>query len=152
MVHDAHLPRGFIWYGDPAEAREIKELHFAGFAIRRADKEVRPGIAAVRARLESGTSLVVEGSCPNLLAEAALYRYDPEHKDSEKPLKEHDHTMDALRYLVTSIDTRFMAQARKRPVPEEPIRPAASQATPAPAPRKRKWLSIYNEELWTPIW
>ena len=95
---------------------------------------------------------VIEGGCPNLLAEAALYRYDPEKKDSEIPVKEHDHTMDALRYLVSSIDVRFMAQARRRPVPEQPAPPAASQTPPAPAPPKRKWLSIYNEELWTRIW
>jgi hypothetical protein len=150
--HAAPLPRGYMWYSDPGEAREIKELHRAGFAIRRADNEVRPGIAAARARLESGMLRVIEGSCPNLLAEAALYRYDPEHKDSEKPLKEHDHTMDALRYLVSSVDARFMAQARRRPVPEAPAPPAASQTAPAPAPPKRKWLSIYNEELWTRIW
>jgi hypothetical protein len=78
----------------------------------------------VRARLESGTLLVVQASCPNLLAEAALYRYDPEQKDSEKPLAEHNHAMDALRYLVSSIDTRFMAQARRRPVVEQPAPPA----------------------------
>jgi hypothetical protein len=57
------------------------------------------------------------------------------------------------RYLVSSIDVRFMAQARKRPVPEQPAPPAASQtAPPPPTPPKRKWLSIYNEELWTRIW
>jgi hypothetical protein len=140
-----------MWYGDPGEAREIKELHCAGFAIRRGDNEVRPGIAAVRSRLESGMLRVIEGSCPNLLAEAALYRYDPEKKDPDIPVKEHDHTMDALGYLVSSIDVRFMAQARRRPVPDQPAPPAAPQTPPAPSPPKRKWLSIYNEALWTRI-
>ena len=149
--HAAHLPHGYTWYGDPGEAREIKEFRCAGFAIRRGDNEVRPGIAEVRARLESGMLRVIEGRCPNLLAEAALYRYDPEKKDSEIPAKEHDHTMDALRYLVSSIDVRFVAQARRRPVPDQPAPPAASQTPPAPPPPKRKWLSIYNEALWTRI-
>jgi hypothetical protein len=88
----------------------------ARFVIRKADNKVRPGIAAVRARLENGALLVVAGSCPNLLAEAGLYRYDPEQKDSEKPRAEHNHALDALRYLVSSIDVRFMAQARRRPL------------------------------------
>src|SRR5262249_35775845 len=78
--HVRHLPHGVTWYGDPGGAREILELRCAGLVVRRAGNEKRPGIGAVRARLENGMLLVVAGSCPNLLAEAALYRYDPEAK------------------------------------------------------------------------
>jgi hypothetical protein len=150
--HAEHLPRDVTWYGDPAGARDIKELRCAGFVIRRGDNEQRPGIGAVRARLENGTLRVVQGSCPNLLAEAGLYQYDPEATESETPKKEYDHALDALRYLVSRIDARFMARGRKRPVSGEPAPETPPPASPVPALRRKKWLSIYNEELWTRLW
>jgi hypothetical protein len=152
--HAQHMPRDVTWYGDPEGAREIKELHCAGLAIRKGDNDQRPGIAAVRARLEDGSLRVVAGSRPNLLAEAGLYRYDPEaHGKSEKPLKEHDHTLDALRYLISRIDARRMARIRKSAplVEPPPDTPAQTEEPPASSAslKQRKWLSIYNEELWT---
>ncbi len=77
-----------------------------GFTIRRGDNEIPPGISAVRARLENDTLRVLQGSCPNLLAEADLYRYEADSGFSEKPIKEYDHAMDALRYLVSEIHPR----------------------------------------------
>jgi hypothetical protein len=160
--HAKHLPRDVMWYADPEGAREIKELLVAGFKVRRADNQVTPGLAAVRARVETGTLKVVQGCCPNLLAEAALYRYDPDSK-SEKPIKEYDHALDALRYVVSRIDWKQMARIRKQdppdepppvPVPKPPPAPNAGgspAAAPPPAPQKQRWLSIHNEQLWTRI-
>jgi hypothetical protein len=154
--HARHLPREVTWYADPEGAREIHELRCAGLTIRRGDNDQRPGIAAVRARLEEGTLRVVAGSCPNLLAEAALYRYDPEAKrKSEVPIKEHDHAPDALRYLISRIDANRMARIRKGgPLVEPQPESQAGAAPPAPpaTPPKRKWLSIYNEQLWTRLY
>jgi hypothetical protein len=115
-----------------------------------ADNEQRPGIAAVRARLEDGALKVLEGACPNLLAEAGLYRYDPDSpRHSEVPLKEHDHAMDALRYLISRIDARQMARIRNRPASSSAA-PESKASAEAPAkPPPRKWLSLYNESLWT---
>jgi hypothetical protein len=149
--HGQHLPRDVTWYADPAGAREITELVSAGFTVRKGDND-STGIQAVRARLEEGTLKVVAGCCPNLLAEATLYRYDPESRGkSEKPLKENDHAMDALRYLVSQVDARRMARLRNASPPAE-----AGQAAPAdsatPSKPKRKWLSLYNEALWTRIY
>ena len=96
--HAQHLPRDVTWYGDPSGAREVLELRIAGFRVTAADNEKKVGIAAVRARLENGLLRVLEGCCPNLLAEAELYRYADAvngHRP-EEPLKEYDHTMDAL--------------------------------------------------------
>jgi hypothetical protein len=150
--HAQRLPRDFMWYADPSGAREIYELRCAGFKIRLGDRDVRTGLAAVKARLEENALKVVAGACPNLLAEAALYRYDPADKGcSEIPIKEHDHAPDALRYLVSKIDERRMARIRKGPTPSEPAaeRPVGRQLPPVK--RKRKWLSLYNEALWTRI-
>jgi hypothetical protein len=149
--HAQHLPRDVMWYGDPNGAREIRELTCAGFKIRAADNAVAPGIQAVKARLEDEALKVLAGACPNLLEEAGLYRYDPEDKGrSEIPLKEYDHAMDALRYLIATFDVRRMAKIRKQPLPPES--PAGSPPAAAPAKLKRKWLRLSNEALWTTIW
>ena len=85
--------------------------------------------------------LIRDGACPNLLAEAGLYRYsdDPAERYAEIPVDEHNHALAALRYLIVMIDAHRMAG---------PGKPAA----PAPEQPKRRWLSLYNEFLWTPIW
>jgi hypothetical protein len=133
-----HLPRGVTWYADPAGAREILELKAAGLTITRGDNDENPGIAAVRARVETGTLKVLDGACPNLLAESKQYRYDPragEH--GQKVLKEYDHALDALRYLVSRIDYLRMAR-RKGARPSNPNAPPPTSA-PTPATRKPPW-------------
>jgi hypothetical protein len=65
--------------------------------------------------------------------------------------------MDALRYLISRIDARRMARIRRSPHPLEPAdTPAQAGASSAPSvsppAKKRKWLSIYNEELWTRLY
>jgi hypothetical protein len=149
--HAKHLPRDVTWYGDPAGAQEIRELICAGVPVRKADNAVRPGLQAVRARLENGTLRVLKGACPNLLAEAGLYRYDPEKKDSEEPMGDYDHAMDALRYLISKLDWGKMARLKKGGPPPEELPDNPAPEVPQTQPRKRKWLSVWNEELWTPL-
>ena len=52
------------WYADPAGADERCELRCAGFTVRAGDNALRPGIAAVTARLEDGTLRVLAGPLP----------------------------------------------------------------------------------------
>jgi hypothetical protein len=54
------------------------------------------------------------GRCPNLLAEAGLYRYrdDPAQRHAEVPVDEHNHALGALRYLISRLDARQMARNR----------------------------------------
>jgi hypothetical protein len=66
---------GSVRRATASSATERYELRCAGLVVREGANALRPGIAAVTARLESGTLRVVEGRCPNLLAEAGLYRY-----------------------------------------------------------------------------
>ena len=144
-----HVLRGVTWYADPEGAREIKELHCAGFTIRKGENPRRPGIAGVRSRLKNGTLKILEGACPNLLAEAQLYRYDPDSGRSEDPVKEHDHALDALRYLISKLDWKKMARMRKGELPENPPPVPTAPTQPPPEPKPRKWLNIRNEALWT---
>ena len=46
--------KNVIWYADPAGATEIAELLASGLKVRRADNDIRLGIAAVSARLRTG--------------------------------------------------------------------------------------------------
>jgi hypothetical protein len=111
----ARLPKAVTWYADPAGATEIHELRLAGFTVRRGVNDIRAGIAAVTARIETDRLRIHAKQCPNLLREAALYRY-PTHKDgtaaTEKPIDEHNHALAALRYLVSQLDRRIMAKFR----------------------------------------
>ena len=55
---------------------------------------------------------VLEGRCPNLLAEAGLYRWASRGEsgaDAESPLDEHNHALAALRYLVSRLDAHRRA-------------------------------------------
>jgi hypothetical protein len=148
--HAQHLPREVTWYADPAGASEIAELRCGGFAVRRGNNDRRPGIAAVSARLEGGRLRVCDGACPNLLAEADLYRYDDEvgGRPSETPRDEHNHALAALRYLVYSLDRHRLLRAGR--TGERPGDGAPTQSA-TPVRRPRKWLSIWNEALWTRI-
>ncbi len=146
--HAQHMPRDVTWYADPSGATERCELRCAGFVVQEGDNALRPGIAAVSARLENGTLRVVEGRCPNLLAEAALYRYSDDAGDrhAEAPVDEQNHALAALRYLVSRLDARQMARNRGHGDGEKPAE------GPAPAPRKKRpWLRLDNEALWRPL-
>ena len=151
--HAARLPKDVTWHADPSGARDINELRCAGFTVRRGDNSVRPGIAAVRARLETGTLRVLAGRCPNLVAEAGLYHYSTESDDnaSEAPVNENNHALDALRYLISRVDARQMARFRKGPLPDDSRPEPATDVASSPSPERprRKWCSIHNEELWT---
>lgn len=110
--HAQFLPRDVAWYADPAGANERCELRVANFVINEGNNAIRLGIAAITARLQNGTLRVLDGCCPNLIAEAGLYRYadEPQGGDSENPLDDHNHALAALRYLVNTVDLHRMAK------------------------------------------
>jgi hypothetical protein len=117
LEHAQHLPRKVTWYADPAGAEEIAALRQFGLVVRKGGNELRAGIAAVRARLEAGKLKVLKGRCPNLLAEAKLYRYPSRpdgHGDSETPIDDHNHALAALRYLVARLDPEFLRRYRRQ--------------------------------------
>jgi hypothetical protein len=141
-----HL-RPTTWYADPSGATEIAELRAAGLTIRPSDNDVRPGIAAVTARLRTDRLRVLNGACPELLREAALYRYPTEaerHLRGENPVDEHNHALGALRYLIAGLDSRFLARLRRRGAPEPGIE---ERSEARPVVRRRP----DDEHLWTTL-
>jgi hypothetical protein len=145
--HAQHLPRDYRWYADPSGAADICELTRAGFTISAAKNALRPGIAAVTARLHSGRLKLLPGACPNLLAEAELYRYSDDATDrrAESPLDENNHALAALRYLVLALDGGPAIRTGPAETPEEKARKKAERDRQ----KQRTWLSVWNEELWT---
>src|SRR5205823_1790726 len=96
----------------PSGATEIAELRCGNFAVLRGNNSLRLGIAAVTARLNDGGLRVLAGRCPNLLAEAGLYRYGDDGREprGETPVDEHNHALAALRYLISGLDHHKMAR------------------------------------------
>jgi hypothetical protein len=152
--HAKALPRDVTWCADPAGAQEINAFIRADLTVRKANNDIRAGIAAVHARLQTGRLKVVAERCPNLLAEAQLYRYPTKRDgcaDTETPVDENNHALAALRYLVASVDAAFLAKFRRT---SDGARdgPASSAGlgglTPSARPTTKPWLRIDNEHLW----
>jgi hypothetical protein len=144
--HARHLPRDVTWYADPSGAGDIAELRAASFAVRKGNNDLCSGIAAVTARLRDGRLHVLAGRCPNLLAEAELYRYseEPDERGSEAPVDEYNHALAALRYLIRRLDERRLARRR----PGQP--PDGGPEGEAP-PARKPWLRLDNPRLWPPF-
>jgi hypothetical protein len=146
-VNAGLLPRNVMWYVDPAGANERAELIRADFKVRKGINAKQSGISAVASRILKEKLKIIEGQCPNLLAEAGLYCYstDPQCQGVEEPVNEYNHALDALRYLVSRLDERNTGR---------PDGPASGDGNPPPdsppPPRKPDpWLRYDNEELWT---
>jgi len=169
-----------MWYADPAGRTEIEELRRAGLKVVRGGNAIEPGIAAVNARLRTGRLRIHRSACPNLLAETKLYRYPDagqadlrienrggpdlrsslhnSRSSSEIPIDQNNHALAALRYLVSRLDTGFIARFRRRvdATSGELERSRGESAMMNPAASTggqdfRKKLQLHDEELWNTI-
>ena len=68
-----------------------------GLNLQPADNSIHEGVGKVWMRLSSGR-MKVFNTCNNILQEYRMYRWG----NNNKPVKENDHCMDAMRYLVVS--------------------------------------------------
>jgi PBSX family phage terminase large subunit len=99
----------FRWTVADWDAQDRAELEKAGVPTQKAQKEIMTGIQKVKARLKRQADgmprLIIHQRCVNLLKEFSSYRWNPKSKGGkEEPIKELDHAMDALRYMVMEID------------------------------------------------
>lgn len=87
---------------DPSAASFIAEIRKHGrYAVRKAKNDVVEGIRRTGAYLKDH-KIMISRSCTNTIREFGLYAWD-EKSNNDKPIKEHDHAMDAVRYLVYTI-------------------------------------------------
>tara|TARA_R100000750_G_scaffold40975_2_gene26557 strand:+ start:662 stop:1921 length:1260 start_codon:yes stop_codon:yes gene_type:complete len=99
-------------YPDPENAAGIKELRNRRINTKEVVKgkdSVKNGINKIRELFKQGR-LKIHKRCLNLIWEIETYHYPPNKEDrnqDELPVKENDHLLDALRYVVTmDADTR----------------------------------------------
>jgi PBSX family phage terminase large subunit len=87
-----------VIYVDPSAKGYILELQRAGYPVKAANNDVIEGIGRVTDVLEHG--FTIDPSCVNTIAEFESYRYpEGSRSETDKPLKENDHALDAFRYF-----------------------------------------------------
>ena len=90
-----------VAYCDPSEPANIEQLQRDELPARKAKNDVTPGIQHVTSIQDE---LAVTRSCQALRNEFAQYQYKDDG-DSDDPLKQNDHAMDALRYALFTAAT-----------------------------------------------
>ena len=95
---------------DPAAASFKAQLEKDGFKVKKAKNDVLDGIRFVATLLNQG-SILIDRSCTNLIKEFASYIWDAKaaERGEDKPVKEYDHALDALRYMVYTIIRKVSA-------------------------------------------
>lgn len=89
---------------DPSAASFITELRKRGFNVRKAKNDVEDGIRVVGSALNLEL-IYFQNSCKETLKEFASYTWDAKagERGEDKPVKQHDHCMDAVRYFVYTV-------------------------------------------------
>jgi hypothetical protein len=97
-------------YCDPSEPANIEQLERDGLPATPAANDVTPGIQHVAAHADS---LLVARRCQNVRNEFNQYQYR-DAGDGDRPLKQHDHAMDSLRYSLFTHANRDETNVRRR--------------------------------------
>lgn len=100
---------------DPSAASFIAELRKKGFVVIKAKNSVEDGIRLVGTLLNQ-KRILFYNCCVNTIKEFASYIWDDkaaEHGE-DKPVKQHDHCMDAVRYFCTTVLGNQMARIRNK--------------------------------------
>ena len=89
---------------DPSAASFIAELKKRGYTIKKAKNDVLDGIRFVASLLNQDL-IAISDQCPNTIKEFGSYIWDQKasERGEDKPVKQHDHAMDAFRYFCYTI-------------------------------------------------
>lgn len=100
---------------DPSAASFIAELRKRGYKVLKAKNDVEDGIRLVGTMLNQGR-IIFADSCVNTIKEFASYIWDEKaaERGEDKPVKEHDHAMDATRYFVYTILNNQTAKIKNK--------------------------------------
>lgn len=102
IAEQAKLYKPTKVYADPAEPDRIEILRKFGLNTRDVSKDIVAGVDRVRELFKQGR-IHISPDCKNLIHELETYRYPdkkPDQNEQEKPVKENDHALDALRYAL----------------------------------------------------
>lgn len=103
---------------DPSATSFITQLRRDGVRmIRHANNSVLDGIRTVAALLPQKRLFVYRERCSNLLREFTAYVWDPQaqKRGEDRPLKQNDHALDALRYVVHTVFGRLAPGVLSKP-------------------------------------
>jgi len=77
-------------------------------SLRKGDNKVLDGIRLISSLLSSN-SLYIHRSCDNVIKELGLYSWDKkaQARGEDKPIKKHDHCLDAMRYGIKGIGSNI---------------------------------------------
>lgn len=100
---------------DPSAASFIAEIKSRGYRVKKAKNDVVDGIRLVGSML-SRCEIYFEKSLENTLAEFSMYVWDASAIDrgEDKPLKENDHAMDAVRYFCSTVASKPLRENKSR--------------------------------------
>ena len=100
---------------DPSAASFIAELRKRGYKVIKAKNDVEDGIRLVGTKLNLG-KIIFSSSCINTIKEFASYVWDEKaaERGEDKPVKENDHAMDAVRYFVYTILNNQTARIKSK--------------------------------------
>lgn len=89
---------------DPSAASFIALLRERGYRIKKARNDVLDGIRYVGMLLNTG-KIMFSKKCENTIKEFGSYIWDAKacERGEDKPIKQHDHAMDAVRYFAFTI-------------------------------------------------
>jgi PBSX family phage terminase large subunit len=102
---EPYAPRAI--YIDPSAQAFQLELQRAGLHVVHANNEVEFGIQEMTSKMKEGLLTVCE-ECKNTIREIESYVWDARSakKGYDEPLKQDDHAMDALRYVIATHKVR----------------------------------------------
>lgn len=90
---------------DPSATSLINLFKQNGINVKEADNAVIDGINVVLNWLDENRIHIIAERCPNLLREFASYIWDAkaQERGEDKPVKQNDHALDALRYILQTL-------------------------------------------------
>ena len=100
---------------DPAAASFIAELRKRGYKVLKAKNDVEDGIRLVGTLLNQ-EKIIFSDSCINTIKEFASYIWDEKaaERGEDKPVKQHDHAMDAVRYFCYTVLNNNIAKIKDK--------------------------------------
>src|SRR3990167_1357292 len=116
-------------YPDPENASAIELFNRKGIFVTEVKKgkgSVESGINIVKGLFKQNRLHIHKG-CSNLISELETYSYPekkPNHNEPEAPIKENDHALDALRYVLSSMENEPIFIMPKASEPLKPFYPA----------------------------
>ena len=102
LIKDIDIRKVII---DPSATSLINLFRQNSINVKEADNAVIDGINLVLNWLDEERIHIVAAKCPNLIREFASYIWDSkaQEKGEDKPIKQNDHALDALRYLLQTL-------------------------------------------------